>query len=154
MCIVPTLCVGTQPRTLRVPYGYFDPLDNLVGSGSVYSTVADMALYDAALYTDLLVRQTTLAEAFKPTVLNSGRTVNYGFGWGLGHSHGRRYVGHEGAWLGFISYYVRFLDERLGVIVSVNRDYGLPSADVALKIADIYLTSGCLAGWSGTYSII
>lgn len=122
-----------------------DPLDYLVGSGSIYSTVADMALYDAALYTDLLVKPATLAAAFEPTVLNSGRIVNYGFGWGLGTRHGRRYVDHEGAWLGFISYYVRFLEQRLGVIVSVNRDYALPSADVALKIADIYLTSGCLA---------
>jgi CubicO group peptidase (beta-lactamase class C family) len=122
-----------------------DPLDYIVGSGTIYSTVGDMALYDAALYTNLLVKQSTLAEAFKPTVLNSGIRVNYGFGWDMGRSNGRRYVGHEGYWLGFVSYYVRFLNERLGVIVAVNRDYGLPDANLAMKIANIYLNSGCLA---------
>ena len=44
-----------------------DPLDNLVGSGSVYCSVEDLARYDAALYTDQLVRQDRLSpDAFEP----------------------------------------------------------------------------------------
>ncbi len=116
-----------------------DPLDYLVGSGSIYSTVEDMYLYDQALYTDELVKQSTLAEAFKPALLNDGSESNYGFGWDLGTRSGERYVAHDGAWLGFISYYARFPDQRLAVIVLLNRDYDLPDEDVALEIADLYL---------------
>lgn len=116
-----------------------DPLDNLVGSGSVYSTVVDMAIYDQALYGEELVKQTTLAEAFRPTILNDGSQYEYGYGWDVGMALGEPYVGHEGSWLGFISYYVRFPNQRLGVIVLLNRDYDLPEEDVAMKIVELYL---------------
>ncbi len=116
-----------------------DPLDYLVGSGSIYSTLEDMYLYDQALYTDELVKQSTLAEAFKPMLLNDGTESNYGFGWELGTLSGERYVAHEGAWLGFVSFYARFPDQRLSVIVLLNRDYDLPDEDLALEIADLYL---------------
>lgn len=112
-----------------------DPLDYLVGSGSVYSTVEDLALYDQALYTEKIIKQSTLAEAFQPATLNDGTLSNYGFGWDIGAD----YVGHSGAWLGFISYYVRFPEQQLGVIVLINRDYDLPDDDLALRIAELYL---------------
>lgn len=117
----------------------FDPLDNLVGSGSVYSTVRDMALYDEALYGEQLVKQVTLAEAFAPTTLNDGSEYEYGFGWDIGTVKGEPYVGHSGSWLGFISYYVRFPERRLGVVALLNRDYDLPDEAVAIEIAKFYL---------------
>jgi hypothetical protein len=48
----------------------------------VYCSVEDLARYDAALYTDQLVRQTTLADAFEPGRLVDGKLVDYGFAWG------------------------------------------------------------------------
>ncbi len=112
-----------------------DPLDNLVGSGSIYSTVGDLARYDQALYGETLVKQSTLAEAFRPAVLKNGEPTGYGLGWEVGESNGRPYVGHTGSWLGFKAYYVRFQQERLAVVVLLNRDYGLPEQDPALMVA-------------------
>ena len=66
-----------------------DPLDNLSGSGSIYSSVEDQYLYDQALYTDELVKQSTLEEAFQPAVLNDGSESKYGFEWELGSVQGR-----------------------------------------------------------------
>jgi CubicO group peptidase (beta-lactamase class C family) len=117
-----------------------DPLDRIVGSGSEYSTVEDMALYDQALYTDQLIKQSVLAEAFQPATLNDGSLSNYGFGWELGEYNGQQYIGHQGDWLGFIAYHVRFPQQQLGVIVLFNRDYDLPDEDVALQIAGMYST--------------
>ena len=118
-----------------------DALDGMVGSGSVYTTVEDLALYDAALYTDALVSPATLAAAYRPAVLNDGERTDYGFGWYVGSEDGRRYAYHEGSWLGFISYYTRFLDQQLGVIVMLNRDYD--SYNMTWEIAKLYLDSGC-----------
>ena len=117
-----------------------DPFDYLVGSGSFYTTVEDMALYDQALYTDKLIKQSTLAEAFEPALLNSGIESRYGFGWELGRNSSERYVAHSGEWLGFSSYYARFPEQRLAVIVLTNRTYDLPGlSDVAFEIVDLYL---------------
>lgn len=117
-----------------------DPLDNLVGSGSIYSTLADMALYDQALDAGKLVRPATLAEAFESGTLNDGTLLEYGFGWSVGeYDDGVPYQSHEGAWLGFLSYYTRLPEQDLTVIVLLNRDYEVPDEDPSFTIADFYL---------------
>lgn len=118
----------------------YDNLDNLYGSGSIYSTTTDMALYDEALYTGKFVSQATLNEAFQPAILNDGSTEPYGFGWELEEWNGESYVAHSGAWLGFNSDYVRFPGRHLSVIVLLNRDYDYPNDPrIALKIAEFFL---------------
>jgi CubicO group peptidase (beta-lactamase class C family) len=118
----------------------YDDLDNLYGSGSIYSTTGDMAIYDEALYTDKLVSQSTLIEAFQPAKLNSGSLEPYGFGWELEEWNGENYVAHSGAWLGFNSDYVRFPERHFSVIVLLNRDYDYPDDPrIALQIAEFYL---------------
>jgi CubicO group peptidase (beta-lactamase class C family) len=117
-----------------------DDLDNLYGSGSIYTTIGDMALYDEALYTDQLIPQSTLEEAFQPAELNDGSIEPYGFGWELEKWNGKSYVAHSGAWLGFNSDYVRFAERHFSVIVLLNRDYDYPDDPrIALQIAEFYL---------------
>lgn len=117
-----------------------DPLDGLLGSGSVYSTVGDMYLYDQALYGNKLVKQAILAEAFKTGVLNDGSKTGYGFAFELETWQKRAYVAHSGAWLAFQSDYVRFPKEQLSVFVLLNRSYAIPDEPrIALQVAKIYL---------------
>jgi CubicO group peptidase (beta-lactamase class C family) len=119
-----------------------DDLDNLYGSGSIYTTVGDIALYDEALYTEQLVSQSTLQEAFQPSELNDGSSEPYGFGWELEEWNNENYVAHSGAWLGFNSDYVRFAERHFSVIVLLNRDYDYPDDPrIALKIAEFYLNN-------------
>lgn len=119
------------------PVAYpFDALDNLVGSGSIYTTAGDMARYDEALYGDELVSQATLQDAFQPAQLKNGSSEPYGFGWELEEG----YVAHSGAWLGFQSDYVRFPEKYFSVIVMLNRNYNIPGDKrIALQIAEFYL---------------
>ena len=113
-----------------------DPLENLVGSGSVYSTLEDMYLYDQALYTDRLVKQSDLAEVLKPAVLNNGQEASQGFAWRLGSSG---FMGYSGHWLGFVSIYARDTDQQFSIIALFNRDYDLPNLGATMIIiADIY----------------
>jgi CubicO group peptidase (beta-lactamase class C family) len=118
-----------------------DPMDHLVGAGSVYTTAEDMAIYDQALYTEQLVKQATLAEAYKPAALNDGTLSNYGYGWDLGEIDGEPTIGHEGDWLAFISYYIRLPRNKVGVMVFFNRSYDLPADSPAKAIARLYLNS-------------
>ena len=117
-----------------------DPMDELLGSGSVYSTVGDMYLYDQALYGNKLVKQAILAEAFKSGVLNDGSKTGYGFAFELEGWQNRTYVAHSGAWLAFQSDYVRFPKEQLSVVVLLNRSYDIPDEPrLALQVAKLYL---------------
>lgn len=117
-----------------------DPIDRISGSGSIYSTLGDMYLYDQALYTDELVSQETLAEAFVSGVLNNGEETAYGFAYDLGEYAGETYVGHSGAWLGFESYYLRFPERNFSVVVLLNLDYSEEGAEgIAFSVADLYL---------------
>jgi CubicO group peptidase (beta-lactamase class C family) len=114
-------------------------LDDIVGSGTVYSTVEDMFLYDQALYTDALVSQSTLAQAFQPAVLYDGTKYPYGFGWEIKDESGERSFWHSGKWLGDQSYYERLPNRRLSIVVLMNWNYGPDVADVESSIRDIYL---------------
>jgi CubicO group peptidase (beta-lactamase class C family) len=120
------------------PYDTY-PLDDIVGSGTIYSTVEDMYLYDQALYTDAIVCQSTLAEAFQPAVLYDGTKYPYGFGWEIKDEIGERSFWHSGKWLGYQSYYERFPDRKLSIVVLMNWNYGPTVEDVEFSIRKIYL---------------
>jgi|KBSMisStandDraft_5_1062788.scaffolds.fasta_scaffold22647_2 CubicO group peptidase (beta-lactamase class C family) len=124
-----------------------DPLDNLVGSGSVYCSVEDLARYDAALYTDQLVRQTTLADAFEPGRLVDGKSVDYGFAWGIADRNGYHYEGHSGSWEGYLSYILRCRSQHFSIYFLQNRT-DIKPRDVVMKVFDLYLPAptGVTAG--------
>ena len=61
----------------------------IAGDGGVNSTVDDLFKWDQSLYTERLVRQSTLTEAFTPGKVRWG-TCSYGFGWNVGSQHGNR----------------------------------------------------------------
>ena len=106
-------------------------LDNLVGSGSFYTTVADLCLYEQALRTNSLVNEASMKEAFSGGQKNDGNPTNYGFGWYLSAGDGISFADHEGAWNGFRSYVCYGLDRRLSVFVLSNH----PEVDL-LAVAD------------------
>ncbi|HEU0251901.1 MAG TPA: serine hydrolase, partial [Pyrinomonadaceae bacterium] len=55
-----------------------------------------------------------------PARLNDGTTKDYGFGWHLGEYHRHRLVFHGGAWQGFKTFIMRFLDTELTIIFLAN----------------------------------
>ena len=118
----------------------YTPLNAIYGEDNIYSTVEDLYKWDQALYTEKLVRASTLREAFTPGRLADGTLTNYGFGWRLGKFLGLDTVSHTGSWLGFNNYYVRFPGERFSVIVLSNSTQFQPVM-IANKIARIYLAA-------------
>jgi len=138
-----------HPQLAKRAYGYRidgdgfapnddDPLNYIIGSGGVYSTVEDLYRWDQALYGENLVSKTTLAQAFSPTRLNSGELYPYGFGWRFDEHLGHRRIGHGGSWVGFRTFIGRYVDDRFSVIVVTNLAEAEPES-IADTIAAIYL---------------
>ncbi|MBI2273531.1 MAG: beta-lactamase family protein [Bacteroidetes bacterium] len=96
-------------------------LGNRKGPGRISSTVRDLLKWDQALYTDKLVSQATLAEAFQPMVLNNGKLSNYGFGWiPVTDDPSGRIVWHNGDNPGYKTEIMRFIDQQKTLIILCN----------------------------------
>jgi len=91
-------------------------------SGAFYSTVLDLAKWDAVLRSDAILSRETRRQMGTPVKLNDGSTYPYGFGWQLGDVGGHRLVHHSGGMTGFRASLARFVDDGLTVIVLMNLD--------------------------------
>ena len=109
--------------------------DDLVGSGSFYTTTYDLCLYDQALRTTSLVSEASMREALTSGQTNDGNDTHYGFGWYLGAYEGMPFADHEGAWIGFYSYVRRFLGRPLSIFVLSNH----PEIDL-VEVANLTTT--------------
>jgi CubicO group peptidase (beta-lactamase class C family) len=96
-------------------------LGNRKGPGRISSTAADLLLWDQALYTNKLIPQQTLAEAFTPMKLKDGSISDYGFGWVISNDsvHGK-IVYHTGDNPGYHTQIRRFIDENKTIILLNN----------------------------------
>jgi CubicO group peptidase (beta-lactamase class C family) len=99
---------------------WVSPSTNTTADGSLYFTILDLAKWDAALYTNKPLKQTSLAHMWSPVKLDDGTRKPYGFGWHTDEIHNRRIAYHGGAWQGFKSFIVRFPDEQLTIIFFAN----------------------------------
>jgi CubicO group peptidase (beta-lactamase class C family) len=115
------------------------PTSATLGDGGVYSSIEDLAKWDAALYDSRLLRAESLRLAFTPATATPDPAVRYGFGWRISGDT----LWHSGESTGFRNAIVRYPRNRFTVIVLTNRD-DPPPYPTALKIADA-LMSGLVA---------
>ncbi len=102
-------------------FNYAIWLGNRKGPGRISSTAEDLLKWDRALYSDQLVSQQTLRDAFTPAKLNDGSLSPYGFGWELSQSPKLgRIVGHDGDNPGYKTQIVRYIDADKTIIVLCN----------------------------------
>jgi len=118
-----------------------------LGDGGVYSSLADLARWDAALRGHTLLSEKEMQPALTPVqpaggpAQDNGRPVSYGFGWFVDPYKGHPRMWHYGETAGFRTSIQRFPADHLTVVVLSNRvDFSAP--DMALKIADMYLKRG------------
>jgi CubicO group peptidase (beta-lactamase class C family) len=116
------------------------PMVNTTADGSLYFSVLDLAKWDAALYTEKLLKRSSLDLMWTPAKLKNGQPNKdgYGFGWFVSMRHGHRVVHHDGAWQGFKSAIARYVDDRLTVVVLANLAEAKPG-EIAEHVADMYL---------------
>src|SRR5579862_8164798 len=71
---------------------------NTTADGALYTNVVDLGKWDAALYTEKLLKRGSFEQMWTPVKLKDGKTYPYGFGWFLGEANGHRLIEHDGAW--------------------------------------------------------
>jgi len=111
-------------------------------AGSLLSTVEDMAKWDAALYTEKLLKKSSLDQMWTAPATNDGTDApfNYGFGWFIENYHGHRLVQHSGGTPGFSSAMYRFVSDKLTIIIRTNHADRILD-QLAIDLAGIYLTA-------------
>jgi CubicO group peptidase (beta-lactamase class C family) len=156
-----------KPAGVAVGYSAFGYEDDyravVTGDGGMYASVDDLYAFDRALYTDRLVRQSTLAEAFVPAAVREG-TTTYGLGWNVAYEAGVTRLWHTGNTAGFRAFIERRLGDRSVVIMLTNRGnsrraeinaairrilagepYVLPKRSIAVRLYPIARDSGAAA---------
>lgn len=99
-------------------------LGNRKGPGRISSTTTDLLKWDKVLYTNKLIKQSTLAEAFTPMKLNNGSLSNYGFGWSLRtDSLFGKIVSHTGDNPGYRTQIERYIDKKKTIILFSNNSF-------------------------------
>ena len=117
------------------------PSLNTTADGALYFNVLDLAKWDAALYTERLVKRSSLDQMWTIFSLNDGKPNpgNYGFAWAIDHINGHRVIEHAGAWHGFTTFIARYVDDKLTVVVLTNLDAGHSRpGTIAHTVAGLY----------------
>jgi CubicO group peptidase (beta-lactamase class C family) len=107
----------------------------VLGDGGIYSSIDDLAKWDAALYDDRLLSEASRKLAFAAHTKTDEPDVDgYGYGWRI---HGDM-LWHSGETIGFRNVIVRWPQRRLSVIVLSNRNEPEPYP-TARAIGRLYL---------------
>jgi len=108
----------------------------VLGDGGIYSSIDDLAKWDAALYDGRLLRTNSLQAAFTPATHTDDPEVEYGFGWRITGET----LWHSGETVGFRNVIVRYPKRHLTVVVLTNRNEPEPYR-LALEIAKTAIAS-------------
>lgn len=135
--------------------------DGGLGDKNVFSTVEDLYKWDQALYSNTLVSEQTLQEAFTPAKNKRGYHYAYGYGFRLREHNNQQVVYHNGLWEGFRNNFHRYIEQKNTIIVlshtnnSINNtiqrkiEYLLDNAtlpDATFNLASILLHEGLESG--------
>ncbi len=110
--------------------------DGPLGDKGVYSTTGDLFLWDQALYTERLVSQSTINQAFTPAINLKGEPEPYGFGFRLRLDTFPVIAYHQGWWEGFRTSFSHRTNDGICVIVLNHTSYK-PTFALAARMEDI-----------------
>lgn len=118
------------------PYVHPTLYDN--ADAGLISSVTDLARWDAALYRNNLLTDSSRAQMGSPVKLSDGVTRAYGFGWLLEEVNGHKLLYHNGNRVDTSTFIGRFVDDKLTVIVLTNLSDANPTR-IGRYIAGLYL---------------
>jgi CubicO group peptidase (beta-lactamase class C family) len=108
-----------------------DQTSAVLGDGGIYSSIDDLAKWDAALYDSRLLQPSSLQATFTPATRTDDPHVEYGYGWRVTGET----LWHSGESVGFRNVIVRYPKRHMTVVVLTNRNEPEPYP-LALEIAE------------------
>lgn len=113
------------------------PQLDVVGDGGVFSTVEDLARWDANFDSGVVGGPDGMKMMQQTATLPDGRSTGYALGLSVGNFAGSRVVSHSGSFGGYRSTFLRFPEDRLSVITLCN--VSVMSSQLAERVASLYL---------------
>jgi CubicO group peptidase (beta-lactamase class C family) len=111
----------------------------VLGDGGIYSSIDDLARWDAALYDDRLLSDRSRQLAFTPVTDTDDATVRYGMGWRITQEQiGGRTLWHSGETVGFRNVIIRYPERHFTIVLLTNRNDPEPY-QTARSIAQLFL---------------
>lgn len=105
------------------------------GDGGIYSSIDDLAKWDAALYDNRLLDADSRRRMFTAHIpVGDPDVLGYGFGWFVTGDG----MWHSGSTIGFRNIIMRWPDRHLSVVILTNRNDPEPYP-LALTIGQLYL---------------
>ncbi len=97
------------------------------GPGRISSIASDLLKWDRALYTEMVLKKSSLEAAYTPAKLKSDSLSQYGFGWMLySHPGLGKVVWHSGDNPGYKTAIVRYIDADKTIILLCNNPQNDP----------------------------
>ena len=116
-------------------------LTDLMGAGSIVSTIADMTKWEAALRGNKLLTDESKKLIWTQFTFNNGKLSPYGFGWRISDVRGHKLIAHSGQTAGFGAAIHRYVDNDVTVIALTNLgELGMGTL-IALDVAKQYIPS-------------
>jgi CubicO group peptidase (beta-lactamase class C family) len=106
----------------------------VLGDGGIYTSLEDLAKWDAALDAHALVAEGDQREAWTSALTTRGARVGYGFGWFVDSASDGPRLRHHGETMGFTNAILKIPSRRLTIVILTNRTGGEPW-DLATRIA-------------------
>jgi CubicO group peptidase (beta-lactamase class C family) len=135
-----------ERRMRRLRYETFN-LGATLGDQNLFTTLGDLQRFNVALTQRRLLSEQSLAEAWRPAMLNNGEAItetrpnpaygvrcSYGLGWEVcDHPRYGRIVGHGGFNRGIATQFLRVLNRDVALALFDNGD----SSDFSLKVGGV-----------------
>jgi D-alanyl-D-alanine carboxypeptidase len=114
-------------------------LTDLMGAGTIVSTIDDMTRWEAALRGDKLLNAESKKQIWTQFTFNNGKLSPYGLGWRIGDVRSHKQIAHSGQTAGFGAAIHRYVDDDVTVIALTNLgEIGMGTL-IALDIAKQYI---------------
>lgn len=137
--IIPQRVTGYEWRNENY-FGRDGNLTDLMGAGSIVSTISDMVKWNAALNSNTLFTENSKKELWTQFTFNNGERSLYGLGWRISDVRGRKLIGHTGQTAGFGAAIFRYVEDGIAVIVLTNLgELGMGSL-IANDVAKLYIS--------------
>jgi len=124
----------------KTGFKLFDSHNIILGGGGLFSTIEDLAKWDANFYSNQLGNKdpSFITNLQAVGILNNGEKIDYASGLRLANYRGLNTISHSGGHAGFRAYMVRFPDQHFSVICLSNLA-NLATDTPCYRIADLFL---------------
>lgn len=119
LAIIPQRAEGYDAKE-GVLYHSVPEANDATGAGGILFSGEDIPRWNRALETNTLISKESTRLSLSPTLLSTGRSYPYAFGWYLARMRGKDFHWHGGSQPGYLAQYSCFPALGMSVFVTIN----------------------------------